>query len=426
VSEAGGPAIQVRDVRKDFKLYQRRETTLKATILSGRRTRYERFNAVDGVSFEVRRGEVLGIIGRNGSGKSTLLKLLARILEPDGGSVTMDGRVSALLEVGAGFHQEYSAIENIFLSGAIYGVSRAALERRVDDIIRFAELERFAENPVKTYSSGMFARLGFAIAINVDPDILLVDEVLAVGDQSFQARCLDRMLEFRDAGKTIVFVTHDLSSVEAFCDRAIWMDQGRVRDDGLPHHVIRSYVTEVNAGDIVWNAEDVRSRGAAAAEHAPLNPSAPASLQRMSFLDEAGIEQEMFPNGGPMRIQVHYRAHEPIRAPVCEIRIDNQHQVHVTTVSNRIGGLQLEGDVPVGDAFFEWTIEDLALTPGTYYFSPRLLDHTGAAIYDQHETWYRLRVHAGGYHERHGVAILPGSWRHALSPGERSSVVEPV
>jgi lipopolysaccharide transport system ATP-binding protein len=422
VSEERAPAIWVRDLRKDFKLYRRRETTLKDTVLRGRRTEYDRFNAVDGVTFDVQPGQVLGIIGRNGSGKSTLLKLLARILEPDGGELGLDGRVSALLEVGAGFHQEYSAIENIFLSGAIYGVPRAALERRVDDIVRFAELERFAHNPVKTYSSGMFARLGFAIAVNVDPDILLIDEVLAVGDQSFQARCLDRMLEFRDAGKTIVFVTHDLSSVEAFCDRAIWMDAGRIRDDGLPHHVIRSYVTEVNAGDIVWNAEDVKTRGAAAAEHTPLKPAAPAGLVRMAFVDEAGVEQEMFPNGGPLRVQVHYRAHEPIRSPVCEIRIDNQHQVHVTTVSNRIGGLQLDDDVPAGEAFFEWTIEDLALTPGTYYFSPRLLDHTGALVYDEHETWYRLRIHAGAYHERHGVAILPGRWRHAVAPGERSSV----
>jgi ABC-type polysaccharide/polyol phosphate transport system ATPase subunit len=422
VTAAQPPAIWVRDLRKDFKLYTRRETTLKAAVMRRRRAVYERFNAVDGVSFDVQPGQVLGVIGRNGSGKSTLLKLLARILEPDEGSLSVDGRVSALLEVGAGFHMEYTAIENIFLSGAIYGVSQADLARRVDDIIRFAELERFAHNPVKTYSSGMFARLGFAIAVNVDPDVLLIDEVLAVGDQSFQARCLDRMLEFRDAGKTIVFVTHDLSSVESFCDRAIWMDRGRIREDGLPHHVIRSYVAEVSAGDIAWTAEQVRMRGAAAGDHEPRNAAAPATLQRMAFMDQADVEREMFPNGSSMRVQVHYTAHEPIRAPVCEIRLVNQHQVHVTTVSNRIGGLQLEGDVPTGDAFFEWTVDDLALTPGTYYFTARLLDHSGALVYDEHELWYRLRVHAGEYQERHGVAILPGRWRHALSPGERSSV----
>ena len=196
-------AITVAGVTKTFRIYRQRETTLKETLLNRRRGVYEEFTAVDDVSFEVPTGQALGIFGRNGSGKSTMLKMLARILEPDAGSVEVKGRVAALLEVGAGFHPEYSAIENIFLSGAIYGMSRQDLMPRVDEIIAFAQLERFADNPVKTYSSGMYARLGFSIAVNVDPDVLLVDEVLAVGDESFRSRCYERMLEFREHGKTL-------------------------------------------------------------------------------------------------------------------------------------------------------------------------------------------------------------------------------
>ncbi len=184
------PTIVVDAVRKRFRLYHRRETTLKAALLRRNRAQYEEFWAVDDVSFEVMAGETLGIFGRNGSGKSTMLKMLARILRPDNGTVTVEGRVSALLEVGAGFHPEYTAVENIFLSGAIYGLSKEELRPRVDDIIAFAQLERFANNAVKTYSSGMYARLGFSIAVNVDPDVLLIDEVLAVGDESFRAALL--------------------------------------------------------------------------------------------------------------------------------------------------------------------------------------------------------------------------------------------
>jgi ABC-2 type transport system ATP-binding protein len=214
-----GPAIAVSGVSKHFRIYRSRETTLKETILSRRRGVYEEFTAVDNVSFEVPTGEALGIFGRNGSGKSTILKMLARILSPDAGTIEVKGRVAALLEVGAGFHPEYSATENIFLSGAIYGMSRQELTPRVDEIIAFAQLERFADNPVKTYSSGMYARLGFSIAVNVDPDVLLVDEVLAVGDESFRSRCYERMLAFREAGKTLILVTHDLGAIASFCSR---------------------------------------------------------------------------------------------------------------------------------------------------------------------------------------------------------------
>ncbi len=304
------PAIAVAGVSKHFRIYRRRETTLKETLLNRRRGVYEEFTAVDDVSFEVPTGEALGIFGRNGSGKSTMLKMLARILAPDAGTIAVKGRVAALLEVGAGFHPEYSAIENIFLSGAIYGMSREDLAPRVDDIIAFAQLERFADNPVKTYSSGMYARLGFSIAVNVDPDVLLVDEVLAVGDESFRSRCYERMLAFREAGKTLILVTHDLGAIASFCSRAIWLDEGRVRGEGTPESITRRYVAEVTAQEELWSAQQAAAGRGLVTFHQPINDTVPISLSSMSIAAEDGTERDVFHNGEAIRVRIHYVARQ--------------------------------------------------------------------------------------------------------------------
>lgn len=401
------PAITVEAARKNYRIYRRQETSLKAAVIRGRRGIYDEFAALDGVSFEVPKGQAVGIVGRNGAGKSTLLKLLARIIEPDQGRIVIDGRLSALLEVGAGFHPDYTAVENIFLSGAIYGIPRRELARRVDDIIAFAELERFADNPVKTYSSGMFARLGFSIAVNVDPEVLLIDEVLAVGDQSFQARCIDRMLEFRDAGKTLVLVTHDLGAVESFCERAIWIDRGKIREDALPHHVIRAYVADVNEQDGVSSRS--RASGAEVGPHTPAVEVHPIHLTAMSFTAADGSEREVFNTGESMRIRVAYVAREAQLDPICEIDIERHDGTQVTTVSTRVSGFSVDR-IEVGEGWFEWTLASLTLTPGTYYFTPRILERSGMHSYDEHPRWFRIRVHTGTLRERRGVAILPGVW----------------
>jgi ABC-type polysaccharide/polyol phosphate transport system ATPase subunit len=408
------PVIRVRDAGKSYRIYRRRETTLKEAMIRRRRGVYEEFAALDGVSFEVPAGEAVGVIGRNGSGKSTLLKLLARILEPDRGSIDVTGRVASLLEVGAGFQPEYTAIENIFLSGAIYGVPRRELERRVDEVIAFAELERFADNPVKTYSSGMYMRLGFSIAVNVDPDILLIDEVLAVGDRPFQARCMDRMLEFREAGKTLILVTHDLGAVESFCDRAIWLDAGHVRSDGEPHDVVRAYVAEVNQDEERRAAQGLHGREAVVRTHEPVSPHIPLQLVAMSFADEAGNEREVFNNGEPLRVRVHYQALTQIPSPVFELEIERHSGERVTTTSTRMADFVVD-DLAPGEGYLEWRIDDLALTPGIYYFSARLFETMGIHVYDEHLRWCRIRVHAGSYKERMGIVAIPGAWNHVAA-----------
>ena len=260
-------AIHAEHVTKIYRRFahKRQFATLKSAILSGSLVRDlkpdETFRALDDVSFDVEAGRTYGIIGRNGSGKSTMLKCVAGIAKPTTGKITVNGRISALIELGAGFHPEISGRENVFINGIMLGLSKAEIERRFDEIVEFAELAPFIDAPVKTYSSGMYMRLGFAVAVHVDPDILLVDEVLAVGDEGFAHKCLDKFAEFRRRGKTILLVTHSLGLVERFCDEALWLDKGKVKAVGDPKRVIDAYVTEVEESEEAFlAAEDARAR----------------------------------------------------------------------------------------------------------------------------------------------------------------------
>ena len=232
--------VEANHVSKKFKLVHERNQSIKAAIMRGRRTISEDFWALRDVSFQVHRGETFGLIGENGSGKSTMLKCLTRILRPNEGSVRVEGKVSALLELGAGFHPELSGRENVFLNGAILGLSQKELHGRFDEIVDFAGIEQFIDEPVKNYSSGMYVRLGFSVAINVDPDVLFVDEVLAVGDEAFQRKCNEKFAELRRAGKTIVLVSHGLSGVQNLCDRVAWFSHGQLMQVGRPREVIEA------------------------------------------------------------------------------------------------------------------------------------------------------------------------------------------
>src|SRR5688500_13204361 len=248
-------AIELTNASKVYQRYghRRQFATLKSALLSRSLVRdlnpTETFAAVREVTFSVRAGQTLGVIGRNGSGKSTLLKLVAGITKPTTGTVAVAGRVSALIELGAGFHPEISGRENVFINGIMLGLSKREITRRFDEIVEFAEMQDFIDAPVKTYSSGMYMRLGFAVAIHVDPDVLLVDEVLAVGDEGFTHKCLDKFAEFKRRGRTILLVTHALAMVERFCDEALWLDQGEVRGSGDPKRVVGAYLTDVERSE---------------------------------------------------------------------------------------------------------------------------------------------------------------------------------
>lgn len=235
-------AIEVKDVTKSFKVYYDKGNSLKEKILFHKRNRHDIHWVLQGISFDVKKGEALGLIGKNGCGKSTILKMLTKIMYPTEGSIERQGRVSSLIELGAGFHPDMTGRENIFTNASIFGLDHKEIQNRMQDIIRFSELEEYIDNPVRTYSSGMYMRLAFAVAINVDADILLIDEILAVGDVSFQEKCFERLKEIKKSGTTIVIVSHVMAQIEKICDRAIWIEDGRIREEGNPKKVGKHYL----------------------------------------------------------------------------------------------------------------------------------------------------------------------------------------
>ena len=243
-------SIEVRNIKKYFKVYYDKGKTLKDRLSARIRSRYEKREVLKGISFEVKKGEAIGLIGKNGCGKSTTLKLLTKIIYPNEGSVELNGRVSSLLELGAGFHPDMSGKENIYMNAAVFGLSKKEIDKRVDDIIRFSELKDFIDNPIRTYSSGMYMRLAFSVAINVDADILLIDEILAVGDISFQKKCFEKLKEIKMTGTTIVIVSHSLEQISEICDRTIWIENGMVREDGKSKDVHEHYLHYMEKGEM--------------------------------------------------------------------------------------------------------------------------------------------------------------------------------
>lgn len=301
--------VKLEGVWKKFTLHHQRTRSIKQAIVDvvspfRAKQSIDAFWALKGVDLEMAKGETLGVIGSNGSGKSTLLKLVVGISRPDKGRVHVDGRVSALLELGAGFHPDFSGRENVFLNGAILGLPKKEIARRFDEIVEFAEIGNFIDNPVRTYSSGMYMRLAFSIAIHVDPDILVVDEVLAVGDSAFQNKCFNQIRRFKDEGKSILFVSHDLSSVRRFCDRAIWLDRGVPMAEGPVEEVANLYGAHM----------------ANLANPAPQSESIPIHFESGRVLND----QEVLRQGEGLQLEVNYRNTDPHFQPVLQLRINRQ------------------------------------------------------------------------------------------------------
>ena len=236
-------AISVENVEKSFKIYKDKGFTLKERILFFKsRNAYVKNNILRGISFDIEKGDILGIVGKNGSGKRTLLKLITKIIYPDSGSIKINGKVSSLIELGAGFHPDMTGRENIYINASIYGLTKKEIDSKLDTIIKFSELEEFIDSPIRTYSSGMYMRLAFSVAINVEAEILLIDEILSVGDANFQAKCFRKMQELKNSGITIVIVSHDLHTMEKLCNKVIWIESGKIKRNGIPNEVLKEYI----------------------------------------------------------------------------------------------------------------------------------------------------------------------------------------
>ncbi|MGZ4608972.1 MAG: ABC transporter ATP-binding protein, partial [Actinomycetes bacterium] len=399
-------AIVVDDVSKRFRMYRERSQSLKQTVLQGRRARYDAFWALRDVSFEIPAGSTFGLIGENGSGKSTLLKCIARILRPDTGSIVANGRLAALLELGSGFHPELSGRENVYLNGSILGLSKRQIDARFDEIVDFAGIEAFIDQPVKNYSSGMYVRLGFSVAINVDPDILLVDEVLAVGDAAFQQKCMEKFADYRNSGRTVVVVSHAMGQMRNFCDHVAWLEHGQLKGVGPAGSVVDDYVDdthrdrEADAGA----ATDTESGGARWG-------SGEARIERVEVLDGSGAPTLTARTGQQMTVRMHYDVSTPVPKAVFGIGLTTLEGHEVTGPNTRDSD-----DVPElleGRGYVDFRVPKLMLLPGTYELSAALYDYTCQHPIDHRHRLLRFDVVAGTPREGIGVVSLGGEWTYS-------------
>jgi lipopolysaccharide transport system ATP-binding protein len=411
--------IEFENVSKRFMLHKDRQDTIQGRFAGMLRPRAqgEEFWALRDISFSVGKGESLGLVGHNGAGKSTALKVMTRILEPTSGHVTMNGRVAALLELGSGFHPDLSGRENVFLNGSLLGFSRRDMQARLPEIVDFAEIGDFIDMEVKHYSSGMYTRLAFAVATAVDPDILITDEVLAVGDESFQRKCMDRIYRFRQQGKTIIFVSHALETVRALCDHAVWLDHGQARVVGTAGAVIDAYLADVNQRE----QERIGERsGQTASADGRRHGTREIEIVRVELLGEGQRAQSVFQTRAALTVRMHYVAHQPISGPVFGVALHHESGFWINGPNTRFDNV----DLPelTGAGYVDYHIPVLPLMAGRYQISAAVVDRTMLHTYDHHDRIYRLVVQSAGLNERYGAIAIPAEW--AWQPG--GAGLEPI
>jgi len=378
-----GSAIEVRGVSKQFKLFHEHYTSLKERVINFGRIPYEPFLALDDIDFDVEQGATVGLLGHNGSGKSTLLKCVAGILQPTTGEIVTHGRVAALLELGAGFNHELTGRENVFMNAAILGLSKRDTEKVFDEIVAFAELEKFIDMQVRHYSSGMYVRLGFAVAVNVDPDILLVDEVLSVGDEAFQRKCLERVARFQREGRTILVVSHAADLVRRVCDRAIVLDHGKMVVDAPPGEAVRVFREHLQGGELSEPVEPV-----ADAAPADTEPGAKATYRvRITgvTIDHPGrlLDRPWLLPDEAMTVRVHYHATERTDDVLFGIAIYDDRGNHLFGTNTRIIGVEVPPADGDGEMSFEF--DRVPLLDGTYLVTLAIQSTDEGVVYDWRE-----------------------------------------
>lgn len=400
--------IRAEHVSKKFRLYFDRPLTLKERIVRGGKGDYKEFYALKDVSFEIKKGSTVGLIGQNGSGKSTMLKIINRTMFPDAGKVTIDGKVASLIELGAGFHPELSGRENIYTNATIFGITKEEIEKRIPDIIRFSELEEFIDNPIRTYSSGMYARLAFAVAIHVDADILLVDEILGVGDLNFQAKCANKIYDMKKQGTTILVVTHDMGTIDRLCDYGIWLDHGEKLDEGEPRYIQNRYL-QFMAGEQDTRKkleEDAQLKLEEKADAADGDRIAPDQITHLGehfgtgdmlitsveVLDEKGVDKRSFQSGENVRIVVNYRTQadvEQLRVNI-GLEIRSKSGVYVYGINTRRDGSE---ELPVKESgTIEIELQKLPLAEGTYTIGVALGNQEESVSYDHYHELVEIKI----------------------------------
>lgn len=408
------PIIRLENLGKRFEVVSEAPQSLLELLISfvprsrppRREQREAGLWAVKGVNLDVAPGQCLGLIGKNGSGKSTLLKLIARILRPTTGRITVRGRVSALLELGTGFHHDLTGRENVYLNASVLGLSKEDTDKHFDSVVAFSELEEFIDTPVKYYSSGMFMRLGFSIAVHVNPRILIIDEILAVGDQAFQEKCINHIYELKQKGTTIVLVSHNLDVMRKLCTHIVWMEKGQVRAQGTAEEMIQQYL------------QFIFERGR------QLAPKMEKSFERLGtgdveitgvrLLDEDGRQEEVYMTGDPMTIEIDYIAHKRVDNPEFGLAIYRQDGVQVSGPNTNFSGFSIK-EIE-GRGVVRYCIRHLPLLPASYIISVAVHDARYGITHDHHDKAYEFQVGSGGTREIFGLVQVAADWEWEPEP----------
>ncbi|MDO5672163.1 MAG: ABC transporter ATP-binding protein [Actinomycetaceae bacterium] len=385
-------AVQVEDVAKVFRVYKERNQSIKGSLLRRGRAHFEEFHALRDINLQIPQGKTFGLLGHNGSGKSTLLKCIAKILTPDTGKITSRGRIAAMLEVGSGFHPELSGRENVYLNGAILGMSKAEIDKKFDQIVDFSGVEHFIDQPVKNYSSGMYVRLGFAVSIHVEPDILLVDEVLAVGDMEFQEKCMDKFAQFKEEGRTVIVVSHGLEQMRTFCDEAAWLEHGVLKDVGPAAQIVDAY------SDVVRGAVSVQGGGTRFG-------TGEAIITGLEWLDDQGRQSLKNFTGENVRIKLSYEAKARIEAPVFGVSVDTREGYWVWGLHGHDANFVPEAIEP-GPGSLEIVIPHLPLRPASYTLSASIQNKDMTKVIDAWQKALRFEVLPGPGMESGGVVVF--------------------
>ncbi len=409
--------ISIKNVSKKFKIYLEKNTNIKYAALNfltrKKSSKYHEFWALEDINLDIKRGETIGIIGENGSGKSTLLKLITGILYPDKGEIEKKGKIAALIEIGAGFHSELSGRENIHINASILGFSKKEIDANLEKIIAFSGLGNFIDNPIKTYSSGMYVRLGFSIAIHVNPDILIIDEVLAVGDESFQRKCLRKIDNFRRQGKTIVFVSHDLSTIERICSRVALIDKGKLVAQGNPLDVISQYhklLYEKEKKNSVPDDEEPAEDEFPQEDGIRRWGSKEVEIKKIEFLDEKDTPKDIFKIGDNLKIRIFYAAKKKIKKPVFGIALYREEGLHLNGPNTKTSGYNITS--VEGTGFIDYKIKSIPLQPGDYYLTAAIIDYSLLHDYDHWDRCFTFKIIENEkIKEKNGLFLFSAEWK---------------
>jgi ABC-type polysaccharide/polyol phosphate transport system ATPase subunit len=414
-------AIDVNGVSKKYRLYHDYAPTLKEKLLFRNRSAYEDLWVLKDIDLQIEPGQTVGLIGQNGSGKSTLLKLMSRIIYPDKGEIRMNGRVSSLLELGAGFHPDFTGLENIYMNAAIFGMTRREIDRRLNTILEFAELGDFINSPVRTYSSGMYMRLAFSVAINVEPDILLVDEILSVGDESFQKKCFAHMEGNKAAGVTTIIVSHDLTSIQRLCDKVVWLHGGRIVAAGYPVDIINEYRTAVAQHDNERISAEIKKQHQKEEIDIPhdntsIESCSPQSerwgnrsviIEKVYLLNQHGEERYTFKCGEPCIIEMKARVHQTVDDLVFGIGIFRQDNICCYGTNTYIDNYQVNSVCAGQEVTVRCIIDRINLIPGEYFLDIAAHDHYGTP-YDYQTRQTRISIYSDK--QDIGICRLDHKW----------------